>query len=129
MGAFNKLLAITFATLLAKPFSEWDAFKYGLIDEKGNKLREPENRPERDSLGPLKNFVRRIKRLLIKVVPDSRLLGILITTFLLRKESADLTEQEVEIKSIITENMTQFEIDAMITHLKILVKENAITKC
>jgi len=121
MGAFNKLLAITFAALLAKPFSKWKAFEKGLIDEKGNKLRRPQNQPERDALGGIKDFVRKLKRLLIKVVPDSRLLGVLVAAFLLKKES-QLSEAEQAVKASIEENMTEKEIDDIISHLKILVK-------
>jgi hypothetical protein len=123
MGAFNKLLAITFAAMLAKPFTKWKAFEKGLIDEKGNLLRKPENQPDRDALGGLKGFVRKLKRLLIKVVPDSRLLGILVAAFLLKRES-ELSEVEQAVKASIEKNMTEKEIDDIISHLKILVKMN-----
>jgi hypothetical protein len=123
MGAFNKFLAITFATLLAKPFKDWKAFEHGLIDEKGNIVRKPENRPERDSLSGLKNFVRKMKRLLIKIVPDSRMLGILIAAFLLKKES-ELSEDEQAVKDILNQELTEQEIDAIINHLNIIVKYN-----
>ncbi len=106
MGAFNKLLAITFAAMLAKPFTKWKAFEKGLIDEKGNLLRKPENQPDRDALGGLKGFVRKLKRLLIKVVPDSRLLGILVAAFLLKRES-ELSEVEQAVKASIEKNMTE----------------------
>ncbi len=119
MGAFSKLMAITFATLLAKPFTSWDAYKKGLIDEKGNKIRKPENQPERDSLSGIKDLVRKVKRLLIKVVPDSRLLGILIAAFLLKKESQ--SDDDNTIKEILVENMTKTEIDDILSYLEILV--------
>ena len=123
MGAFNKFLAIMFATLLGKPFKEWKAYEHGLIDEKGNMLRKPENRPERDSLSGIKNFVRRMKRLLIKVVPDSRLLGVLIAAYLLKKES-ELSEEEQFVHKTLEENLTKEEIDGIIGHLKIIVNYN-----
>lgn len=119
MGAFSKLLAITFATLLAKPFKDWKAFEKGLIDEKGNILRKPENQPERDSLSGVKDFVRKMKRLLLKVVPDSRLLGLLVAAFLLKKESYN--EEEEKVRDILNNNMTEEEIDGMIGHLKTFV--------
>ena len=120
MSAFSKLMAVTFAALLAKPFTTWKAYEYGLIDEKGNKLRKPENPFERAALGGIKDFVRKIKRLLIKVVPDSRMLGILIAAFLLKKESS-ISEEEQTIRNIIEKELTENEIDAMIGHLKIVV--------
>lgn len=123
MGAFNKFLALTFATLLAKPFNTWKAFELGLIDEKGNKIRKPENRPERDSLSGVKDFVRKVKRLLIKVVPDSRLLGFLVAAYLLKKES-ELSEDEQAVKNILDENLSKDEIDGIISHIKIVSKYN-----
>jgi hypothetical protein len=117
-------MAITFATLLAKPFSSWKAFEKGLIDEKGNIIRKPENQPERDTLSGIKDFVRKMKRLLIKVIPDSRLLGILIAAFLLKRESADLDKEEQQVKDIIEKELTETEINAMISHLKIVVNMN-----
>jgi hypothetical protein len=119
MSAFSKLMAITFATSLAKPFPKWKAFEYGQIDEKGNILRKPENPMERAALGGLKDFIRRIKRLLIKVVPDSRLLGLLIAAYLLKKESS-FSEEEKVCRDIIDKNLTETEIGAMIGHLEVI---------
>jgi hypothetical protein len=121
LGAFGKLMAITFATLLAKPFSTWRAFEKGLIDEKGNIIRKPENQPERDTLSGIKDFVRKMKRLLIKVIPDSRLLGVLIAAFLLKRESEGLTNEEQQVKDILEKELTENEIDAMIDHLKVVI--------
>jgi len=123
MGAFNKLMAFTFATLLAKPFTSWKAFEKGLIDEKGNMIRKPQNPPERDSLSGLKNLVRKVKRLLIKVVPDSRLLGFLITLFLLKKESEQDAE-ETQLLENIKKDLSKNELADIIDYLKILNKAN-----
>lgn len=114
MGAFSKIMAFTFATLLAKPFKSWKAFKMGLIDEKGNKIKEPKTPNEKDSLSGIKDFVRKVKRLLIKVVPDSRLLGFLITLFLLKKESVEISEA----RQILDDNLTKKEINDMVDILK-----------
>lgn len=119
MGAFNKLMAFTFATLLAKPFKDWKAFKLGLINEKGEIIKKAETRPERDSMSGLKNLVRRVKRLLIKVVPDSRLLGFLITLFLLKKES-ERDDQEAQLLEKFEKVLSKSEVDDIITYLKIL---------
>jgi hypothetical protein len=117
MSAFSKLMAVTFATLLSKPFKDWKAFELGLIDEKGNLLRNPENRPERDSLAGVKDLVRKIKRLMVKVIPDSRLLGLLVTAYLLKKESVDNIDL-TEIKDLIEKELTESEFNAMISYIK-----------
>ena len=116
MGAFSKIMAFTFATLLAKPFKNWKAFKMGLIDEKGNKIKEPKTPNEKESLSGIKDFVRKVKRLLIKVIPDSRLLGFLITLFLLKRESESVEISEA--RQILENNLTKKEIDDMVVILK-----------
>ena len=123
MGAFSKLMAFTFATLLAKPFPKWKAFEHGLIDEKGNIIKKAETRPERESLSGIKNLVRKVKRLLIKVVPDSRLLGFLITLFLLKKES-EQDETETQLLENLEKDLSKNELADIIDYLKILKKAN-----
>ncbi len=119
MGAFNKLMAFTFATLLAKPFPKWKAFEQGLIDEKGNIIKKAQTRPERESLSGLKDLVRKVKRLLIKVIPDSRLLGFLITLFLLKKE-AEQDAEETQLLENIKKDLSKREITDIIGYLQIL---------
>jgi len=128
MGAFSKFMGIAFATLLAKPFKDWKAFEYGLIDEKGNiTKKKPNNQFERDSLGGIKNFVRKVKRLLIKVVSDSRALGALVSAILLTREStAGLDEESQKVKDFLEKNMTENEIDVMIGYIKEGVKAKYI---
>jgi hypothetical protein len=93
MGAFSKLMAFTFATLLA------------------------------ESLSGIKNLVRKVKRLLIKVVPDSRLLGFLITLFLLKKES-EQDETETQLLENLEKDLSKNELADIIDYLKILNKAN-----
>lgn len=122
MGAFSKLMAITFATLLAKPFKNWKAFKLGLINEKGDKIKEAKTPEEKKALAGIKDFVRKLKRLLIKVLPDSRLLGFLITLYLLKKES--ISEEENEIKEEIDNVLTKRELNDMLNYLNICKNMN-----
>ena len=106
MGAFGKLQAYKFGILLSKPFPEWDAFKLGLIDNKGEILKRPITPDEKNSLDTFENLVRKIKKLLIKYIPDTRFLQFLIAAYLLKNESNcdtlsdicdELTDKEKEI--------------------------------
>jgi hypothetical protein len=123
MSAFSKLMGATFAVSLAKPFSDWKAFEYGLIDDKGKIIRKPENSPERFALGGIKDLIRKIKRLLLKVVPDSRMLGMLIAAYLLKRES-EQTAAEKQIQEILDKNMTESDLNDMINHLKVILNMN-----
>jgi hypothetical protein len=88
MSAFSKLQAYSFASMLSRPFTEWDAFDLGLIDADGAVVRPTKTREEKRALGTFENLVRKVKRLLMRYVPDKKLFGFLIATYLLKTESA-----------------------------------------
>lgn len=90
MGALDKLIQITISTMLAKRFRDWDAFKFGLIDEKGNKLREPKTKEERKSLDTIKNLVRKIKRTLVKFTPDTPTVQFVLAHQLLKEHANEI---------------------------------------
>lgn len=59
-----------FIRRLATPFKEWEAFKLGIIDERGNILKkrsELRSIKERDAFGVFDTLVLRLKRLLEKL--------------------------------------------------------------
>jgi len=56
----NKLLL----TELKKPFTEFDAYRLGLINEKGNKLKEPITEEENMAMSPANRTLFQIKRFL-----------------------------------------------------------------
>jgi len=64
------VLIYKFIKLLSKPFSEWDAFKLGIIDERGNILKSRKSLStlaERRAFGLFENMVRKLKMLLEKI--------------------------------------------------------------
>jgi hypothetical protein len=63
-------LVYSFIRRLATPFSEWEAFKLGIIDEKGNILKKRKDLltiRERDAFGVFDRLVLRLKKLLEKL--------------------------------------------------------------
>jgi hypothetical protein len=56
----NKLLL----TELKKPFTEFDAYRLGLINENGNKLKEPITEEENMAMSPANRTLFQIKRFL-----------------------------------------------------------------
>jgi len=105
MGAFNKLMAYTFAILLSKPFPKWKAFELGLIDEKGKMIKKPVKPEEKKALGVFENLIRKIKKLMIKVIPDNRFLTFMITAYLLKSEEkgSKYDEFREELSGILTD--------------------------
>jgi hypothetical protein len=84
---------------LTTPFTEWDAFKTGVIDAEGNLLKKSDQRrsqAEMDSYTPLDNLVAKLKRLLAKVPGGSGKFATYAAALLLIKEEKTLTEENIE---------------------------------
>jgi hypothetical protein len=84
---------------LTTPFKEWDAFKYGIIDDEGNVTKKPQDRKtpeEKDSFTLFDVLILRLKRLLEKLpFGKTRLASYAAALFLIR-EQANLDENNVE---------------------------------
>jgi hypothetical protein len=98
-------LVYSFIKRLATPFSEWPAFKYGIIDEKGNILKPSKTLNtirERESFGLFDRLVLKIKRLLEKVPGGATRIGSYAAALWLIKEHTraqeldNLTEEAFE---------------------------------
>lgn len=62
--ALDYIMIYKIAKRLAKPIKKWDAYKMGIIDEEGNKLRAPETNKEKDAYTLLDRLILKIKRLI-----------------------------------------------------------------
>lgn len=60
------IIIFAIAKKFATPFKKMKAYKMGIIDSKGNILRAPATRKEKNAFTPLDNIVTRIKRLIPK---------------------------------------------------------------
>jgi len=79
--------AYLFVKHLAKPFEEWEAFKLGLIDKNGKRLRKAKSDPEKKSMSLFHNLVRNLKKVLQKLpFGKSKLASLGAALFLLREE-------------------------------------------
>lgn len=84
---------------LTTPFTEWDAFKTGVIDAEGNLLKKSDQRrtqAEMDSYTPFDNLVAKLKRLLAKVPGGAGRFATYAAALLLIKEEKTLTEENIE---------------------------------
>ena len=120
-------LVYQFIKRLATPFEDWDAYKLGIIDEKGNILKKSKDFrtvKERDAWGKFDVLVSKIKKLLEKVPGGSTRLASYAAALWLIKENAHLeqygdmlTEEQIEDKfneyyAIVQENAT-LDLDYM----------------
>ena len=85
-------LAYSFIRRLVTPFKNWDAYKEGIIDEKGNILisrKKFTKRSQRDAFGIFDHLILNIKKLLAKVPGGSSRLASYAAALWLIKENEE----------------------------------------
>lgn len=87
-GAFELFLAYRFIKLLSSDFTEWDAYKQGIIDNEGKKIKSPKSAEEKSSWTKFEVVARNIKKLIARFVPfgKTKLGGAAAAAFLLKEE-------------------------------------------
>ena len=61
-NAFDKAAVLYLLYRINQPLTSWKAFQIGLIDDKGNIIRQPTTSYEKDALGSLDRFVLMLKK-------------------------------------------------------------------
>jgi hypothetical protein len=107
------LLIYQFIKRLTTPFNKTEAYKLGLIDEKGKRLKKAETKEEESAMGYFDRLVFNIKRLLEKVPGGSSRLGSYAAAMWLIKEEHTKEYTEEEIVEGLYETMN--ELDKMTT--------------
>lgn len=87
------LVAIKFIDLLATDFTEWEAYRLGLIDADGKKVRKPQTPEEKRLFRSWYNLVRNIKRSLATVPGGKSKFASYATAFSLLRESMGTDDQ------------------------------------
>lgn len=98
--------------LLKKPWTEWTAYKLGILDGQGEVVRNPKTKEEQEAYSPFHRSVRHIKRRLNAVPYMSGFMNLTSSYDALRNRY-NLTEQEheeimmnlPELKEALTEEM------------------------
>lgn len=91
----GRLLDYTIVFLLVKrlltPIDKWDAYTLGIINSKGEKVREPRTSKEKDSYTLLDKLVLKLKSL----IGDHKLR--LLTAYLLLRDSTEVILSDTEL--------------------------------
>ena len=100
MGVLTKasdtVYTLRFLTLLTTPFEETNAFKLGLIDDKGKKLKKPFTEKEKSAYNMFHRLVFNIKKLIQKVPGGSSKIASYAAALLLVKENLNLSDKSLE---------------------------------
>lgn len=81
----NTFIVFKIVKMLSTPWKDFDAYKLGIIGEKGELLKKPETKEERESYDVLTRMVVNIKRLSQKI-PGAQFASYAAALFLIREE-------------------------------------------
>lgn len=90
MSSFGKdAMAFKLVLMLTTPFNETNAFKLGIIDERGKVIKEAKTQEEHDAYSSLDRMVFSLKRLIEKVPGGKSKLGSIAAAYWLVKEDSE----------------------------------------
>ena len=89
--AVDLFVVYQFIKRLSTPFNESDAFRLGLIDEKGKRLKKASTKEEKDAMTYFDRMIFNMKRLLAKVPGGNTKIGSYAAALLLLKEENEHT--------------------------------------
>jgi hypothetical protein len=108
-GAIDLWMVYSFVRRLVTPFSEWEAYKLGIIDERGNvlkKRRELRRQEERRAFGVFDVLILNLKKLLERLpAGQTRLASYAAALWLIREHKAFTPD------SLLTESISDKEIE------------------
>ena len=94
-GAADTVYAFRFIRMMVMDWKNWDAYKEGIIDENGKRIREVklDTDSKRSAYTPFVRLVANIKRLVAKIPGGGSKLGSFASALYLVKEKANLSEK------------------------------------
>ncbi len=104
MKIIDNLIALRIIYLLTVPFDKTDAFKLGLIDANGSKLKDADTAEEKNATSMLHRLVWNIKKVFALVPGGKTRLGSLTAAYLLVRESYENKFSEEQALRYFTEN-------------------------
>ena len=92
----DTIYAFRFLKLLVTPWEKTNAYKLGIVDDNGKKLKKPETAEEKDAYNIFHKLVYNVKRLLGKLPLGQTRLASYAAALYLIKENTGLSEKEIE---------------------------------
>lgn len=110
MGRFvDSVIALRILRLLTVPFVETDAYRLGIIDDKGKELKrmsQLNTTTERDAYTLLHRLVYRIKRIIEKVPIENKKVASYAAALALIKEHYDLNKEPINLEEMFLDKMS-----------------------
>ena len=94
--ATDTVYTLRFLRLLTTPWEETNAYKEGLIDDQGNKLRKPVTEKDKSVYNVFHRLVFNVKKLINKVPGGKSKIASYAAALLLIKEKCDISDKNLE---------------------------------
>jgi hypothetical protein len=115
-GAFDLLLIYQFIKRISTPFDKQEAYKLGIIDNKGEKLKDPETKEEKNAYGYLDRLIFNLKKLIEKVPGGKSRLGSFAAALYLIREGHENREYSMqELQEGLEKTMSELDENTMKT--------------
>lgn len=114
-------LVYQFIRRLSTPFKEWDAYKLGIIDERGNQLikrKDFTKREQKDAFGIFDIMITKLKRLLEKIPGGKSRIGSYAAALYLIKEQQSIEKGGFELVESFTEETLEEKLKQYIEDVK-----------
>ena len=92
----DTVYALRFLRLLTMPWEKTAAFKAGVVDENGKRLKKPETKEEKEAYTIFHRLVFNIRRLLAKIPLGKSTIARYLAAFWLIKENTDLEDDDIK---------------------------------
>jgi len=121
-GLADTVMVYLIIKKLSTPFTEWEAYKKGIIDENGKKIKTPITAEERRAWTVFDRFVANLKKIMSKFVGKSKFAAIATSAYLLRDSQSALFKN-----NLLTESQEEIDLTAnMQLKIKQLMNETKI---
>lgn len=97
MTILDTLITIRILKMLTTPFEKTEAYKFGIIDKQGKKIRDPKTTAEEDSYDMLHRLVFRLKRIINVVPVENKNFLSYAAAYALIRECQELDEEPVDL--------------------------------
>lgn len=119
----DNIIAFKLLKMLVTPFKETDAFKLGIIDDKGKLLKRPSTftkSAEHDAYNYLTRFMYNMKRLVAKFGGESKLKSVATALYLFREHEESLKD------NMLTEEYTEEFEQLLEDHFCVIMEDDEI---
>lgn len=98
MRIVDNLIALRIVYLLSTPFEKFDAFKLGLIDKNGSKIKNAETAEEKNATSMLHRLVWNLKKVINLAPGGKSRIGSLVAAYLLVREAEENNYNEFQLE-------------------------------